>query len=339
MKKIILLFLGLISVILFSCQEEKQTVTQNSENSFVKSSPIASLIARVSQNETSEDNVLDNNSCFSVKLPVSIYINSQSLTIDSEDDYEEVQDIKDEYSNDNDIVYFAFPITIVYANFQQVTVTSQSQLNGIIAQCGDDSNFNEIECINFNYPFTINNYNINNQIGSTTTITNDAQLYNFIQNLTESNVVGIAYPITLTNANNQVINVTNNSQLEEAIDNVIDTCDSSTPVTSVLADVLTNGSWYVSYCYYDYNNTNYYTGYYFTFNPNGTIIAQKNNAIIDGDWDIHNENTYQRLDLHFDGDALEELENDWKVLEFNSTNVRLKKQTSDDTYYLNFKRY
>jgi len=337
MKKIILLFLTMFSLTFFSCQEEEQTITQNPENSFVKTSPIASLIARVTQNETSEDNVLDDNSCFSIKLPVTVYINNQSVTVSNEDDYDEVQDIKDEYSNDNDIVYFNFPITIIYANFQQVFVSSQSQLNTIIAQCGDDSDFHEIECIDFNYPITINNYDTNNQIGSTVSVNNDTQLYNFVQSLSSSAVVGIVYPISLTNSNNQVIPINNNTELEETIDNVVDDCENNT-IQTELADVLTNGSWYVSYCYYDNDNTNYYTGYTFTFNNDGYVIAQKNATIIEGDWDLHDENTYQRLDLHFDDDVLDDLETDWKVIEFNDSNVRLKKQTSDDTYYLNFKK-
>ncbi|MGL2963300.1 hypothetical protein ACSVH2_05725 [Flavobacterium sp. RSB2_4_14] len=335
MKKT-LFFLVLFSLFLSSCQNEEETIIQNPENSFVKSSPLASLISRVSQNETTKDNVLDGTSCFSVKLPVSININNQNITVSNENDYEEVQEIKDEYSTDNDIVYFVFPITIVYTNFQQITVNNQNQWNTIIAQCGDDSDFHEITCADFNYPISINIYNTNNQIGSSITITNDSQLNNFIQDLTDSEVVGIVYPITLTNTSNQIITVNNNTQLENYIDSVIDDCE--TPGTVSLADVLTDGTWYISYCYLDDDDTYYYNGYNFTFSNDGTIIAQKNSTIVEGDWDIHNENSYQELELHFDGDFFEEIETGWKVIEFDNNNVRTKKQTSNGTYYLNFKK-
>ncbi|WP_162127403.1 hypothetical protein [Flavobacterium phycosphaerae] len=163
MRNFIWSVFALIALSFSSCQDEEESITQSPTNSFGKSSAISSLILRVSQYETTCDNVLDNTSNFSVKLPVHVTVNSQYCNVSSDANYQTVQYYKDNYAGD-DVVHFQFPITLVYPNHQEVTVT-ESQYNAIIATLGDDSNYHEIDCINFVYPFTINKYNINNQVG------------------------------------------------------------------------------------------------------------------------------------------------------------------------------
>ena len=111
--------------------------------------------------------------------------------------------------------------------------------------------------------------------------------------------------------------------------------------TLVLSNVLTSGSWYVSYFYGDGNDdTNYYDGYNFNFNSNGSCTAIKNAITTNGDWDLYDESSYQRFDLHYDGDALDEMEEDWKVLEFTATCIRLKHESNaeNDNHYLNLSK-
>ena len=106
--------------------------------------------------------------------------------------------------------------------------------------------------------------------------------------------------------------------------------------TLVLSNVLTSGSWYVSYFYGDGNDdTNYYDGYNFNFNSNGTCTAIKNAITTNVDCDLYDESSYQRFDLHYEGNALDEIEEDWKVLEFKATTIRLKHDSNDgnDNHY------
>ncbi|MCF6128111.1 hypothetical protein L1S35_00365 [Flavobacterium sp. AS60] len=340
MRKSYLLLPYLFVLAFFSCQDETETIRLNTQNSFAKSSPITSLISRVSQYETTDDNVLDGTSNCSIKLPAHVTVNGQYVYVISAADFQTVQDIKNLSSTDDDIVHFGFPITIVYPNYQEHDVANETEFETILAEYGDDSLYHNISCINFNYPISINIYNSNNQVASSVTLQNDNQLYTFVNNLIDGEIVGFVFPITLTNSDGDTITVANNSQLESAIESVIDDCSSTSSGTLILSDVLTSGSWYVSYYYGDGNDqTNYYNGYNFTFNPNGNCTAIKNSIITDGDWDIHDESGgYHRLDLHFDGSALDEMEEGWKVLEFTATSIRLKDESGDgsDNHYLNF---
>lgn len=326
-------------LVFFSCQDETETIALNTQNSFAKTSPISSLISRVSQYETTADNVLDGTSNCSIKLPAHVTIDGQYVYVVSEADFQTVQDVKNQSTTDDDKVHFAFPITMVYPNYYEHIVATEAEFETIMAGYGDDSPYHDISCIDFNYPVSINIYNTNNQIASSIAIQNDNQLYNFVNNLTTDEIVGFVFPITLTNSNSETINITNNSQLESAIENVIDDCDSTSSGTLVLSDVLTSGSWYVSYFYGDgYDETNYYNGYNFNFNSGGFCTAIKYSVTTNGDWDLHDESGYQRLDLHYDGSALDEMEEGWKVLEYTETFIRLKHESGGgtDNHYLNF---
>ncbi|MGV9003646.1 hypothetical protein [Flavobacterium sp.] len=337
MKKSYVLFV-LCSVLFFSCQRESETITLDSDNSFTTAAPLSSLIKRVAQYATSNDNVLDNTSCFGIKLPVAVTVNSQSILVSSVAGYTTIQDIKNQYTTDDDVVYFTFPTTIIYPDFHEVSVANQTQFAAILAGCGNDSGFKEIECIDFDFPFSINVYNSNNQVASSISIKNNIQLYNFIQNVTEGVIIGIAFPITITESNgdNHVIN--SNLQLETEINDSINDCGTTTPIPLILSDVLTSGSWYVSYFYDSSDETNHYNGYVFNFNTNGFSFAVKNTNTINGTWQIHTETNYQKIEFHFDGSVLEEIEKDWKVIEFTNTVIRLKHESSsgNDNHYLNF---
>jgi hypothetical protein len=319
MKKI--LFILIAATWFCSCQKDEVSVTQNPVSGITSASPLALLISRVTQNETHCDDVLDGSSCFSVRLPVTVTVNGQQVTLTSEDDCDAIEALQDQSANDDDIVHFAFPITIVFADFHELIVTSQEQLNGI--SCGDDD-FNEIRCIDFNFPISINTYNTTTQVANVVTIENDTQLYAFINNVSGANLITIAYPITLTLSNGQTQTISSDNDLENAIEDAIDDCDDDDgggqqPLE--LKDIIILGTWRVSYC----SGASNYDGYNFTFLSNGTVTAVKANETSQGTWQLFDDEDHLKMELNFANPALGGLVNDeWKVTEYNNANFRLK---------------
>ncbi|MFC4739614.1 hypothetical protein ACFO3U_06365 [Flavobacterium ponti] len=325
MKNIILLIL--VSIFIFSCQTEESEIIQDNNENLTASSPLLSLVGRVSQNATSQDNVLDNSSCFAVQLPVVVIVNNQQITVSTSTDYQIVQDAIDAFSNDDDIVNFNYPITIVYQNFSTQVILNSNAFDDVLDDCGEDDDFDEIDCISINYPIVINVYNSNNQLANTVTILNDVQLYNFIENLDSSDLIAINYPISLQNSNGQTIVIDSNNELENFIEDAIDDCDNSSGGsggTTTLANIITNGTWYISYYFDDVDETSNYNGYNFTFNSNGTSIAIKNSTSINGTWSNYIDSGQEKLELVFDGLTLDELEDDWRIIEFSSNIIKLK---------------
>jgi hypothetical protein len=329
MKNFTLFVFTLFTFSVLSCQDEEESVVQDTTNNFTKSAPISLLISRVSQYETTRDNVLDGTSNCSIKLPAHVTVNGQYVNVLSENDFQTVQNIKNQSNSDDDIVHFGYPITMVYPNHYEHVVTNETQLNYIMAQYGDDSPYHEVACLNFNYPFSINIYNTNNQVGSTLAIQSDTQLYNFIHNLTESQIVGITFPITLTKSGSQQITINHNTDLENAINDAVNSCYPGSTPTS-LWNILTTGSWHISYCFYGQDATSQYAGYYFTFHPNGDVLVVKNSITLEGDWDL-DDGVPQRLDFNFEGSQLHDLETNWDVQEYTSTYIRLRKSSGGGT--------
>lgn len=325
MKNIILLLL--VSLSILSCQTEEVVIIEDNKENLSATSPLVTLVSRVSQNTTSQDNVLDSSSCFAVQLPVVVIVNNQQITVSTTADYQIVQDAIDAFLNDDDIVNFIYPITIVYQNFSTQLISNSNALDDVLDDCGEDDDFDEIDCITINYPIVINVYNSNNQLANTVTILNDVQLYNFIENLDSSDLIAINYPISLQNSNGQTIVISSNYELENFIEDAIDDCDNSSGGsggTATLTNIITNGTWYISYYFDDVDETSNYNGYNFTFNMNGTSIAIKNATSINGTWSNYIDSGQEKLELAFDGLTLDELEDDWKIIEFSSNIIKLK---------------
>lgn len=334
MKTIKYLLLICIALVFTNCQkEEVEIVDETVPNNVISSnSTLTTLISRVSQNPTSKDNILDNSSCFSVQLPVTVIVNSQQITVTTAAQYQTVQDAINAFSNDDDIVNFVYPITINFQNFGTQVIANSNQLDDVLDDCDDDDGFDEIDCIAVNYPITINVYNTSTQQASTVTIQNNIQLFAFIATGLSTGVIAtINYPISVTNSNGQSIVINDNAQLQDFIENSIDDCDdnssgggSGSGNNPTFTSVLTTGNWRITYSFDDGDQTLNYAGYNFTYNANGTVTAVKNTTSINGTWSTYVDSGENKFLLSFDGLILDEIEEDWRILEFTSTTIVLK---------------
>jgi len=344
MKSLRYIIFGFILLSFCSCEKEEETIVQQDSQSFLKNSTIAGLLSRTSQNPTSKDNVIDNSSLISVQLPEKVRVNGIYINVATTADYQLVQDAKDAYSSDDDKVYFVeYPITIIRQNYTTQVIQDSNQLHDAIEACGEDDGFDEIDCISLGYPLNINVYDSNNQIANTVAISGNSNLFNFLANLNSTTYVVIKFPIAAVNSGGSTVQLNSNTELTNFMENAIDDCDDDSGGSgnneTTLRQLLLNGTWNISYCYYEgENETSYYLGYNFTFNSNETVVATKNATPINGDWDVHEEDTYLRLDLNFDGSNLHDIETNWRVIESNQNTVKLKKQNSDNTDYLTFSK-
>ena len=340
MKTIKYLMMCVAVLILISCQDEEKLVIQDIKQNLSAKSPLASLISRVSQNATSKDNILDKSSCFNVQLPVNVIVNKKQITVSSQNDYKVVQNAIDAFSNDDDVVNFVYPITIQFQNYKTELIANPDQLENIIDKCDDDDGFDEIDCLQINYPIKINIYNADNQIANSITIQNDKDLYNFLKDLVNNVFISINYPISIINSKGQNVVISNNSNFENSIEEGIKDCNTTSGSVGNQNFVLivTNGTWNVSYYFDDSDETLNFKGYNFTFNSNGTIMVVKEKNTIAGNWSTFVNSGQNIFLLKFDDSKLDDLEDDWKITEFTSTNVRLKNKDASDgaTDYLYF---
>ena len=340
MKNFTLVLMLVFMLGLFSCQKDTESQSQSPQN-LTKTSVLTTLMGRVSQSPTSKDNILDGTSCFAVVLPVSVTVNSTTVAVNDSNQYETVHQIINAYSNDDDIVSFSFPIRLKFPNFQEVVVASQQEYNTVLANCGAPTGFNEIACTDFNYPIVINIYSIDTQTPNTVTIIDNSQLYNFLNGLTSNEFYTIVYPLSMTLSNGDTVVFNSNVELQAGIENVIDDCDDDPLVDLLLSEVIVSGSWKISsFIDGSENKTSDYEGYIFTFSANGTSLAVRNATSLNGNWASYVDSDYAKLELSFFGDTLDEIEDDWRVIEFNGTLIKLSDVSggNGEIHYLTFEK-
>lgn len=338
MKNLYIFLILLFVFSFFSCQDENETIILNPLESLTTATPLYSLLSRVTQNPTSYDNIIDHTSCFSIKFPVNVIANSQSVYLTSAADISFVNAIFNQSSNDIDTVICVYPITIIYKNFQEVVVHNDQEFHNLRENCEIDEAFDEINCIDFNYPIALNLYESNLQTSSFFDLKNDRELYNFLESLTSNQVYSMVYPISLLKTNGQTIVTNSSKELTNVLENSIPDCNNTSNPLS-LSDVIINGNWRVSYFLHETENqTLYYNGYTFIFYNNGSVIATKNSVSTSGTWNIYSSYGVSKMNIDFDNSKLDELEKDWKVIEYNTNTFRLSylENSNNETNYLYF---
>lgn len=336
--------IGFLTLLFFSCQQEEEIIiganNDPAPNALVVSSPLTKLISRVTQVPTSADNVLDGTSCFAVQLPITIVINSQTISVASFNDYQTVQNNKDASTTDDDVVNFVYPIILLSKNGTRKNINNSAELDSARANCQNEENLTEISCASFVYPILVNVYDTNDQLANTFTLQNNLQFFGFISNLTLTTISEIDYPIIGVNASGTNVIITDNDALENFIENAIPDCAGNNSVgTSSFADIVTSGTWRVSYYYEDDDETDEYVESNFTFNVNNMVTVLKNGQISGGTWSNFTAGSSSILRLTLTEDDLSELEKDWRIMEFTTSFIRLKEQGTsddDDISYLNF---
>ncbi len=110
MKYLSLFLLG-ISLLHLSCrQEESEFIEGPQEETLKANSSVASLLSRTAMKDGSSDNIIDNASCLTVQLPVTIIANGIEIVVDDEEDFDVIEEIFDALEDDEDILEILFPI-------------------------------------------------------------------------------------------------------------------------------------------------------------------------------------------------------------------------------------
>ena len=214
------LFLPLFILVMFtSCQNEETEITDtDTEQTFDANSTLAQSILYTTTNDGSFDNIIDSANCISINLPVTVIVNGITITIEAIDDYELIEDILEEFDDDEDVIEIQFPITIILSDYEEVVINNYDELYAFVEEClGENEEDDDIECIDFQDPITISVFNSNFDVIDTVEINSDEELYEFIDELDGGVLASINFPVTMILADGSTIEVNNNDELLAAI--------------------------------------------------------------------------------------------------------------------------
>ncbi|TPG33280.1 hypothetical protein [Flavobacterium pectinovorum] len=323
---------------LLSCQSDMEEQSYNPQGTVTNVSPLTTYLQRVAMVKTVQDNVIDRSSYCTIKLPYTVTVNNANIAINTTADYQKVIDNINANNYDNDVVTIGFPVTMVYYNYIEKLIPNEADFNALI----DYWNLNpdllsKINGLNINYPITINIYNSANQAGSSVSIISDEAFFNFIKNLSSTQYISLKYPISVVDYNNQTKAITSNLDFENAIKYAIDYCPENNIVSLDFAATITKGSWSIPYFFSDSEKTSSYTGYSFVFKSDKSVVATKGATSETGQWDSTIQNGVRELKLNFSSELLGKLNDNWKLFEFNNSQIRLR-DVSYSTHYLYFEK-
>lgn len=324
----------------FSCQSEISEQKYNTQETITKTSPLTSYLKRVSMVKTVDDNLIDKSSYCTVKLPYTVTVNNVNININSTADYQKISDNINVNSNDDDDVKINFPVTMIYYNYIERYIENEYDFNSLLAYWNAEPDLLfKINCLNINYPIIINSYNSANQIASSIEISNDNSFFDFINNLKDNQFIALNYPISISdNSNNKTI-ISNNSEFENAIKYAIDNCQNNSNTSLDFIDTITKNSWVISYFYNDNDKTILYGGYIFVFKNDNTLTATNSGILVDGRWETKINNGVREFKISFSSDnLLHQLDEGWKLFEFNNSHLLFRKEESNNNHYLYFEK-
>ncbi|TDO03200.1 hypothetical protein [Sunxiuqinia elliptica] len=219
---IISLMLLLVS---YSCREELSIYeTENNQPGLESNSNAAGLMQRVSLKDGSIDNIIDNSSSISVKLPVTVIANGITVHVNTEDDLATIERIFNEFNDDDDELTITFPITVILSDFSEVLIRDEDEFEEIIEE-HDSELDDDIECIDFVYPIKVSTFDVITEQLETLTINDDETMFNFLDDIDDDDIINIEFPISMILSDGTPVTIANLNEMETAIDNAQETCD------------------------------------------------------------------------------------------------------------------
>ena len=316
-----------------ACQEEFEDVnTSNAqEESFQATSSTAQLIEKTAFRDGSFDNIVDGASCFALNFPYTVNVNGLDITVDSEEDLDLIEEIFDQFEDDEDVLEILFPIIITLADHTEITINNKEELIELARQCIEGGGDDDIECIDFVYPITLFTFDINEQQTGRVTVNSDRELRLFFEELDDDDFVSIDYPVTLIKFDGTEIQVNSNAELAAALEMAKDACDEDDDNDyndddfdqERLANLLTECPWVVLTVERNsVDQTGQYEAYLMTFAEDGSVrVRDRGGNVLEGTWDLGTVEGYVQLDLSFD--TLVDFTLQWKVYELEEGKIKL----------------
>ena len=324
-----------LALLFTGCQEEVNEIIQgtNDEELLVANSSVAMLMKSTATKDGSKDNIIDNASCFTVQLPVNVYVNGLEIIVDSEEDFETIEEIFDEYYDDDDYLEYVYPIVIELSDYTEVTIENKEQLEEYVEAC-ENTEDDDIECVDFKYPLFYSVFDSNQNTIETVEIKNDRQMFRFIKNIQPTDIISLNFPITVVFTDETEMVINNMDELEDALESGIEFCDEDDDNDygdddfdeERLEELLTMCPWIV----HDFKRNNadlttHYKEFLLVFKDENVVKVRNRNGIVHtGSWNIDTTTTGVVINLEFEtNSSLEDFTLVWHVTDINHGRIKL----------------
>jgi len=213
------LLYAMLLIVFAGCQKEELTVVQAPDGeSFLRDGQLRSLIMSVVSHDGSYDDIIDSSSCFSINFPYTCIYGGKEYLVNS------IEDLS--VFNEGMNLTPKFPIIITFADYISAEVPNADAFEDFKIACANGTLFNEsITCIDINYPVDISIYNTVTSNFETISFLHDKQTFQTIEEMDQSLIANIQYPIEILLPNNVVLTIESNEVLKSEILSMIPICE------------------------------------------------------------------------------------------------------------------
>lgn len=334
-------------VILNGCQQEVVEINNPPGDQVITpNSVVADLVERTSLKDGSPDNVLDHASCISLVLPVTVRVNGNEMIVSTEADLKMIEDMLDELEGEEEDVVLIFPVTVLLADYTEMTLHNQDELDTLRDQCTEGGEDDDIECVDFKYPIICSIYDTENQISDVITVNSDIELHDLFDYFDDDKICSFDFPVTLVQVGGEEIVIHNNDELEDILKNAINECDEEDDRyenddhsadhleddNPVISSIIVESLWrVVEYLHEDEDKTQFYNGFQFNFMTEGNVIVSNGTDELEGTWSVINGSGTDTFVLDFGQTApFDEFNDDWVIVEYQDTKLDLRNASGGD---------
>ncbi len=328
-------FIILMALILLNgCQEEIPEVTIIDDETVVTNdSELLSLVRRITLKDGSKDNIIDRASCLTLNYPFQGTLNSNTLTFNA---IEDITTLGDQAA----LVELQYPVTVTLPDHSEQTLTSESELNTLRNQCVEGGADEDIECVDFIYPFDVSIFNTISEVASVETINDDQELFMMVDNLGED-VFSFEFPVTLTDFQGNNSTNQSNDDLQNLIESLQSSCDEMDiidfevdTVLNYLAELLLVTDWVVTNFEDVSNQTSLFEDHFIRFEVDSLLIGGNQSEQVEGEWAIEREDDLLILELDLDAEEapLILLNDCWEVTGYNENIIQMSAPSDTDGF-------
>jgi hypothetical protein len=206
----------LFPILLLSCYEDDAPLVEN-ENTLHHSSNLSSKVKSITSHNASFDDLIDNAFCFSLIFPYELSINNQLRVFNSAQDLSPLRE--------DDAIEIVFPLSVVFSDYSLQEVNSTPELNALINQCSDFQSFTTFNCYSIKFPLTLKDFNDVNSSFQTHHFFNNKDIFLYLENLHDSDVYEIGYPISLLNKISLEVVINDNQEFIDMLDSSPSHCE------------------------------------------------------------------------------------------------------------------
>ncbi len=333
-----LFFIAAMAFVLFAgCQKEYLEVSEpDNDATITATDSVAGLVLKIALKDGSFDNIIDRCSEISINFPYSVRIKNEVLEVSSSED---VQNIKLEYFDLRNEFNLEYPVTVTFSDYTETVLSNKGELRQIQNQHNTTVYDDDIECIDFIYPFEASVYNTQYQKYDQIEIEDDMELYDVFNKINDL-VIELKYPIEVKNLGGIITTINNNKELEKKIrEEVKAGCDEEdetefTDEDYPYSDLIINNEWEIFFYADTIDQSNLFNFYLLDFKNDNTVQAIKGAEVINGTWELiigQNLTTF-KIEFNTDVMPISWLNQNWEIVKTNPVFIEMQAESVSGEY-------